>query len=221
MAERDREGGGGLLGTMVLDLKAAYSAGDSDRQNEVLKARMGELLTLIGRMFPDLQPNDRDDFLQDVFLKVLPSIGKLTATEPQRAFAWLYRIIKNYFNDILRRRNRHRETLPAALPDADEGSWAESREESPEARAERKEEEERLKAAVAALPCGVREAIEATYEEGKSRSDGATLCRIPRSTFHSRVERGRDLLRRELSCPSRPPAPPGVLPLKDLKSEES
>jgi RNA polymerase sigma-70 factor, ECF subfamily len=132
-------------------------------------------------------PADVDDVVQETFVRMHRGLGSLV--EGERFGAWVYRIAANAIADHLRSRARH----PLALGGAPDGS---------EPRVD--EQPENLEADlavcvalfVARLPTPYREAITLTELEGLTQKDAAEMLGVSLSGMKSRVQRGRERIRR-------------------------
>lgn len=132
---------------------------------------------------------DVDDVVQDVFLRM--QRGLLGLQDGERFGGWVYRIAEHALADHLRKRSRHplgdgREVDPLADttdPGADDRAL-----------------ESDLTACVALfvsrLASPYREAITLTELEGMTQKDGAEMLGLSLSGMKSRVQRGREQLRR-------------------------
>lgn len=133
---------------------------------------------------------DADDLVQEVFLRVVRSLGSLRSIE--RPEAWLFQIARNALRDSLRarlRRDGRTDALEVDLPA------------EPVAAADRAAEAELapcLTAMVGRLAEPYRTAITLTSLQGLTQADAARHAGISISGMKSRVQRGRDQLRRML-----------------------
>jgi RNA polymerase sigma-70 factor (ECF subfamily) len=134
-------------------------------------------------------PADADDVLQDVFLRVQRSIAQVR--EEDRLGPWLFQVARSAIAEHGRARMRHPLARDADVVEAPapEPSGADDDELTSE-----------LVACVAhfvtLLPSPYREAITLTELEGVSQKDAAAMLGISHSGVKSRVQRGREQLRR-------------------------
>jgi RNA polymerase sigma-70 factor (ECF subfamily) len=132
-------------------------------------------------------PNDTEDVLQEIFLRVQRGLG--TIREDERFGAWVYRVARSAIADQRRARARH----PLAGEDPPEDAS------SPEDEEDRGAAEQLLAKAVvpfvAMLPSPYREAITLTELEELSQKEGAEMLGISLAAMKSRVQRGRARLR--------------------------
>jgi RNA polymerase sigma-70 factor, ECF subfamily len=146
------------------------------------------LRAFLGRRVP---PGvDADDLLQDVFVRVVRHVPTLRATD--RPEAWLFQIARNALNDALRarqRRDSRTESLEIDVLDESDVTAI---------RAAEAELAPCLTGMIDRLPEPYRTAIELTSVRGLTQSDAAKLVGITLSGMKSRVQRGREQLRRML-----------------------
>jgi RNA polymerase sigma-70 factor, ECF subfamily len=136
-------------------------------------------------------PDDAADLAQDVFVRVYRNLHRY---EPGTFDGWLYRITKNLFLDMVRRRGRIRmEALPEEdwrIPPSDEPTPADV--------VERRTLEARLEQGLAQLGPDFRLAVVLCDVEGLSYEEIAAATGWPLGTVRSRIHRGRKQLREHL-----------------------
>ena len=133
---------------------------------------------------------DPDDLVQEVFLRVIQHLGSLRSSD--RPEAWLFQIARNALRDALRarlRRDGRTDALDGDLPaqidvTADEAAEAEL---AP-----------CLTGMVERLAEPYRTAITLTSLQGMTQADAARRLGLSISGMKSRVQRGREQLRRML-----------------------
>jgi RNA polymerase sigma-70 factor (ECF subfamily) len=145
---------------------------------------------------------DGEDILQTVFLRVHQSLGTLHRAD--RLASWLYQVTRNAIADYYRAPERRREiptdfTLePEADRDGVQGN-SETLFDSDEQRAKAVEELSRcLRPMTNRLPAHYRDAISLVELEGLTQRDAAERFGLSVSGMKSRVQRGRQLLKRML-----------------------
>jgi RNA polymerase sigma-70 factor (ECF subfamily) len=133
---------------------------------------------------------DVDDLLQEVFVRVVRRLNTLRATE--RPEGWLFQIARNALRDSLRlrqRRDGRTDTLEIDVPDdADEAA----------VRASEAELAPCLTSMIRRLPEPYRSAIELTSIRALTQADAAREAGVSLSGMKSRVQRGREQLRKML-----------------------
>jgi RNA polymerase sigma-70 factor (ECF subfamily) len=149
------------------------------------------LRTYVGRRIEN--PEDVDDIVQDIFVRIHERIGSLEHDE--RVHAWIYQIARNSIIDYYRAPRRRRDRLGgeaeldavhAPDPDADESAAVE-------------ELAPCLTPLLEQLTPSYRAALELTELKGLTQREAAAMQEISVSGLKSRVQRGRrqlhDLLR--------------------------
>ncbi|MCY3833046.1 MAG: sigma-70 family RNA polymerase sigma factor [Chloroflexi bacterium] len=131
-----------------------------------------------------------EDAAQEAFLTAYERIAQLNDAS---AFpAWLKRIVLTQTDRLLRRQGPsvtsidRQENLPSGEP-------------SPEAQLEAKEQRQRVRAAVAALPITARDITHDYYLRGDSQREIAERLNIPLATVKKRLQYARAQLRNLLS----------------------
>jgi RNA polymerase sigma-70 factor (ECF subfamily) len=132
-------------------------------------------------------PAAAEDAAQEAFVQAWRDLPSLTDAA---AFgAWLRRLVFKFCD---RARRSARPTLPLAetltLPDDQEPGWV----------VERADEAARVRAAVDALPCPLREATLLYYLAGHDVKEIAAFLSLPPSTVKNRLHAARKRLRKEL-----------------------
>jgi len=178
------------------DLMLAYAAGDAAAFDALYARHKGHVYRYLLRQCR--QGVAVDELFQDVWMNLIRARGSYT---PSAKFAtYLYRIAHNRLIDHYRASGQVRlvsaddeahEEAVAALPAA--------RGLEPEARAENRELEERLKGAVASLPPLQRDAFLLQQEAGLSLNEIAELTGVGVETVKSRLRYAVNKLRNDLS----------------------
>ena len=131
-------------------------------------------------------PADAEDVLQDVLVRVHRGID--TLDDEQRFGPWVYRIASNAISDHLRSRSRRG---VAVGDDAVENETATLDDDGLEA-----DLGDCVALFVARLPSPYREAVTLTELEGLTQKDAAEMLGVSVSGMKSRVQRGRERIRR-------------------------
>lgn len=129
------------------------------------------------------------DIAQDTFLKAWLSLGSLH--RPERFGSWIRQIAANLARDYLRRAGR-RETV--ALEE-----WDLPQEEGEPTPMERQLLRTEILKCLEAVPEGPRTAVVLHYLMGMAPADAARHLGISRAAFDTRLSRGRESLRKELT----------------------
>lgn len=133
-------------------------------------------------------PADVDDVVQETFVRVYRGLPNLAETE--RFGPWVYRIASNAIADHARARVRHPHAPATASEAASEPSQLDADDHL------ESELAECIALFVARLPSPYREAITLTELQGLAQKDAAEMLSISLSGMKSRVQRGRDRIRR-------------------------
>jgi RNA polymerase sigma-70 factor, ECF subfamily len=161
---------------------------DREKSTEALwKEFSSRLRAFIARRIGN--PADAEDILQEVFVRVHRKIG--TLNEADKTAPWLFRIARNVVIDHYRScAARHRrDDAPA------EGTaWA-----SPRDVEAHRELSACLEPMVACLPGPYRSAIRLVDQRGLAQAEAARRERVSLSGMKSRVQRGRDRLKKLLA----------------------
>lgn len=131
---------------------------------------------------------DADDALQDALLRIHRGLSGLE--KPERFVPWMYRIARNAAIDRLRERARH--------PISNAQSSAEASGESEDDFAVVEEVARYVASLVSELEEPYRTALKLTELEGLTQQAAAEAEGVSLSAMKSRVQRGREKLRREL-----------------------
>jgi RNA polymerase sigma-70 factor (ECF subfamily) len=143
---------------------------------ELLAERLG---AFIARRVP---PQDVDDVLQDVLLRIHRSVR--TLDDDSRFGPWVYSIARNAVIDVRRRR-------PVVTVQFDEHADARSQPDDPIGSPLL----DCVAPFVARLPNGYREAITLVELRGLTQQEAADVAGVSLSGMKSRVQRGRRLMR--------------------------
>lgn len=169
-----------------LDLIALAQRGDRQAFGELVRRHREGVINVVYRMCGDV--NLAEDAAQEAFIRAWQH---LHSYRPRSLFRnWVYRIATNAALDVLR---RERETVDIdTLP-------LEASDEGPEATVEDKEQGERVRQAVLALPPASRAVLILREYEGLAYQEIADTLNIPIGTVMSRLNYARDRLRESLS----------------------
>ncbi|MHC4942139.1 MAG: sigma-70 family RNA polymerase sigma factor [Planctomycetota bacterium] len=144
------------------------------------------------------------DLSQDAFLRAFAAIKSFKGASA--FFTWIYRIVLNLHmnQESSLGRKMEKRSFSMDLPDREDGKsrWAnqmpDGSGEEPGEETLRKEREQAVQEAIAALPVDYRQAILLRDMEGLSYEEIAELLSIPIGTVRSRLYRAREELRRRL-----------------------
>ena len=132
--------------------------------------------------------SDAMDIAQSVFLRAIKNIDKLNTMEDGQVKAWLYRVAVNLCYDAGRRLKREipAEELPEPNTDREY--------ELPEASAISRDQRERVKRAIDALPDIYRETVMLHYYSERSVREIAQATGVTEGTVKSRIFRAKERL---------------------------
>jgi RNA polymerase sigma-70 factor (ECF subfamily) len=146
-------------------------------------------------------PEDAEDTMQDVLVKLLPFLPKFE--NPQALSVWLYKVARN--RCLMNRRgaknarNKH-VSLDELMPNQYELSeLLESGDPSPEDDVLRGESNQRLREAVLKVPPMYRMVLVLHDMEGQTTAEVAETTGLKEGTVRVRLHRGRLILRRQLA----------------------
>lgn len=151
-----------------------------------------EAMSRLARFLMRGNQADAEDLVQDAIVRAFEAFPRFQAGTNLRA--WLFRILRNTYVDLLRKRGRQ-----AELAELD-GEIPENSRAVEEFRAEvvRERTGADLEAALAELPAELRLALLLVDGEGMRYDEVAEVMGCPAGTVRSRLHRGRRLLRQQL-----------------------
>ena len=132
---------------------------------------------------------DREDAVQDVFIKAYQNIQNFRTSE--RFSPWIYRIAHNTFINVVRTQSREK----VSFFDTDQLFAANVPDENEEQVREQSLDREMLEQCLDKLDVKYREVLVLFYFEEKDYNEIAEIIRIPRATVGVRLARGRERLR--------------------------
>ncbi|WP_390970037.1 RNA polymerase sigma factor [Paraburkholderia tropica] len=169
------------------ELVARVGARDAGAVRTLVLSKLPRLLALATRMLGDRM--EAEDIAQEAFVRIWKQAPHWRSGEA-RFDTWLHRVALNLCYDRLRgRREEPAETLP---DEADPAA-------TPDLRIEARTRDERVRAALAALPVRQREALVLTYYQELSNLEAAGLMDISVDALESLLARARRTLRAQLA----------------------
>ena len=151
-----------------------------------------EAVSRLARFLMRGNPAEAEDLVQDAVLRAFEAFPRFQPGTNLRA--WLFRILRNTYVDLLRKRGHRGEVIdledvaPEANPALEEFRAQAARE---RARAD-------LETALANLPAELKLALLLVDGEGMRYDEVAEVMGCPVGTLRSRLHRGRRLLRQQL-----------------------
>jgi RNA polymerase sigma-70 factor (ECF subfamily) len=165
---------------------ARARAGDLDAFESLVRTHQDRVYNLAYRITGNHE--DASDAAQDAFVRAYQALARFR--EDAAFSTWLHRIATNAALDLVRRRPAVPPVeLPVHHPAPDD----------PERDAARREIGRRVQAALANIPAEFRAAVVLRDLQGLSYEDVARVLKIPVGTVRSRISRGRDALRAQLT----------------------
>jgi RNA polymerase sigma-70 factor (ECF subfamily) len=177
------------------DLVQRARNGDLQAFNELVELHQRPVFNLCLRMIGS--PATAEDSAQDAFLSAWRALPGFKGGSFR---AWLMRIAANACTDELRRRGRRPAvSLDAPPPGSEEPIDVADRSEGPEVRALRRERQAAIQAALLLLPADQRLAVIMCDIQGFAYEEIAVAMGVSIGTVKSRISRGREKLRAELT----------------------
>jgi RNA polymerase sigma-70 factor (ECF subfamily) len=183
MAEMDRE--------VELSLVRRLRDADTDAFDQIYDTFNARLYSFLARL---CRSSDiAEDLLEETWLRLV-SAGA-TLDPDTRLAPWLFTVARNLYVSYCRSRGREQSYTSDLLL-----LWPDRLSPSPFDSAISNESEERLKAALAALPVKYREALLLVGVEGLRPGEAAAVCGISPEAFRQRLSRARALLSEKWHC---------------------
>jgi len=164
-------------------------AGDLDAQDVLVRRYLADVYGLAFRMLRD--EDLAQDAAQDAMVNAMRAIGRFRGDASFRT--WVLRIAMNSAKSLARRRGRKREVPLTAV----EGIAGDA--DDPAARAELKDEAERIRTQISRLPPKQGMAVELRVNQGLDYQDIARILKCStgaaRVNYHLGIKRLRELMR--------------------------
>ena len=170
-------------------LMAAVAQRDGRAFARLVERHLGWTLGFAERMLGTR--HEAEDLVQTAFLRVWQGAARW---EPKAKFStWLYRVVHNLCMDRFRARGARVDGQDGLLDEelADEAPGSEER-------LAGLQRDERVRAALAALPARQRAALVLCYYEERSQAEAAALLGVSEGALESLLSRGRATLRKWL-----------------------
>lgn len=165
---------------------ARARAGDLDAFESLVRTHQDHIYNLAYRITGNHE--DASDAAQDAFVRAFQALARFR--EDAAFSTWIYRIATNAALDLVRRRPA---APPVELPEHHPAP------DDPERDAARHEIGRRVQAALANVPTEFRAAVVLRDLQGLSYEDVARILKVPLGTVRSRISRGREALRAQLT----------------------
>ncbi len=169
------------------DLILRARRGETDAFGELVQRYQAAVFNVCYRLMGERR--EAEDMAQEAFIR---AYTRLESYDPTRPFGpWMRRVAANLCLNRL-------EMLPAAQPEIDEERDPDDPAQRPEPMAEQRNEAERLRRALLALPPHYRAVIELRHRQELSYEEIAETLRLPLSDVKSHLFRARKLLAEKL-----------------------
>ncbi|WP_114418465.1 RNA polymerase sigma factor RpoE [Marinospirillum perlucidum] len=166
--------------------------GDKRAFDLLVKKYQHKIIALVGRYIQD--QHEMQDVAQEAFIKAYRALGNFRAESA--FYTWMYRIAINTAKNHLVARSRRPPGTDVDIGDAEIYSPSPQMKEAdtPEANLMRDQLEERIFAAIKALPDDLKTAISLREFDGMSYEEIAEVMQCPVGTVRSRIFRAREAI---------------------------
>jgi RNA polymerase sigma-70 factor (ECF subfamily) len=179
-------------------LLGGLRSGSEEAYEELIRQFQQPVYTLVCRLLED--PSDACDVVQEVFLKIFRKVGSFRGESSLKT--WMYRIAVNEAFNHQRWFNRHRRQEVELEGDSDApgfGYRIPDRRPSPYDHVVEIEQHAMIEAALARMNPSFRAAVVLRDIEELSYEEIAEILQVALGTVKSRIQRGREALRRDLA----------------------
>lgn len=175
----------------------ACKKGDREAFNELIRMYQSKVANIAYGMVSD--QNDALDAAQEVFIKVYTGISTFKGNSSLNT--WIYRITVNVCNDILRGRLKNSvvTSIDATYDESDDPkNEIEDDTYSPDKYIETGEDQRAIREAIEEISPVNREVLVLCDIEGREYAEVSQILKIPEGTVKSRLNRARNILRKNL-----------------------
>lgn len=179
------------------DLIERCQRGDRDAFNELVEKYQSQVVNIAYGMLSDRE--DAYDAAQEVFVKIYRNIDSFRGKSSLST--WIYRIVSNVCNDMLRKRQRSAVTVSLNKTQSDEDEKdmdIVDEAPMPDELLELDERQRAVRLAISELSDEYREIITFSDIEQLSYQEIADILKCPVGTVKSRLNRARGALRKKL-----------------------
>ncbi len=169
--------------------------GNEHARKEIIRTFERPIRVTVSRFLRTRYPNDVEDFVQDIFVKIFAHLGDFDFSRRVKFSTWIYTFVRNHCFDQLKRKRLP--VVPQYIPpDEEEGSpdWL-ARSDPPEVAAERNEFVNALRRALNDLPDELVRIFKMREFYGLEFHAIAKRLRLPLGTVKSKHYRALDRLR--------------------------
>lgn len=171
--------------------------GDREAFNELVEQYQSHVINIAYGMLSDGE--DAYDAAQETFVKIYRNIGGFKGKSSLST--WIYRIVANVCNDMLRKRQRSAVvvSMSGTVSDEDDREMdITDNAPTPEEMAELNEEQRAVRIAISELSADHREIITLSDIEQLSYEEISEILKCPIGTVKSRLNRARSALKKKL-----------------------
>lgn len=171
--------------------------GDADAFDELVEKYQSQIINIAYGMLSNTE--DAYDAAQEVFVKIYKSIGSFKGKSSLST--WIYRIVSNVCNDMLRKRQRSAAAVSInSVRDNDDDKDLELVDDAPtpEELLELGEAQRTLRLAISELSAEYREILTLSDIEQLRYEEIADILKCPVGTVKSRLNRARNALKKKL-----------------------
>lgn len=171
--------------------------GDREAFNELVEQYQSHVINIAYGMLSDRE--DAYDAAQETFVKIYRNIGGFKGKSSLST--WIYRIVANVCNDMLRKRQRSAVvvSMSGTVSDEDDREMdITDNAPTPEEMAELNEEQRAVRIAISELSAEHREIITLSDIEQLSYEEISEILKCPIGTVKSRLNRARSALKKKL-----------------------
>lgn len=169
-------------------------SGDEAARRQIIEVFQPPIRVTVARFLRARFPNDVDDYVQDVFVKVFAHLDDFDESRNVRFSTWIYTFVRNHCFDQLKRKRLPIHALTSSVDDDGRGDWIAAGE-PPEEQVLRREFATALRQALNDLPAELRGIFRLRELEGLDFAAIARRLRLPLGTVKSKHYRAIDRLR--------------------------
>lgn len=169
------------------EIAALVQQGNTDAFGDLVERYEKKIMRYANKFLYVYQ--DREDAVQDVFVKAYQNIQSFRTSE--RFSPWIYRIAHNTFLNVVRKQSKEK----VSLFSTDQLFGLHIADTQERERTEQAHEREVLDQCLDALDIKYREVLVLYYFEEKGYEEIADILRIPKATVGVRLARGRERMK--------------------------
>lgn len=183
-----------MIGLSETELIRLCQEGDMDAFNTLVEKYQTQVINIAYGMLSDKE--DACDAAQEAFVKIYKSIGSFKGKSALST--WIYRIVSNVCNDMLRKRRRNANTVSISVQDDSKDMEITDSAPTPEELLELSEQQRILRTAITELSAEYREIITLSDIEQLRYEEISEILKCPVGTVKSRLNRARNALKKKI-----------------------